>query len=199
MMTDPLELLENRSYKTYLARLQAAKRLRKREQAWNVFLIALTVATTIAAVSLLANPTIYGPRGDVIMVCVAVLSLAASLIVPSLNYSGRARDMFSNYRRIQRLSSEVERARALGLRPKSKRARAYFDRYQALLDESENQSESDFRAAQRTSPSIGQTQPARPLTWLRRVGDRVPGFLPYVALLLPASLLVPIVGWFLVG
>src|SRR5690606_38868506 len=109
MTTTPLQDLESRSYSTYPARVEAARRLKSREHAWNASLVSLTVAVTIAAVALLVDPEVFGPRGEALMVCLSVLSLAAAIIVPSLNYSRRANDMSVNYRRIQQLSVDAER------------------------------------------------------------------------------------------
>ena len=103
------QTLERRSYKTYSARLQASRRLASRNRAWNASLIATSTATTIASVALLTDSSIYGRSGPTLLVCTAILTLIASLVASGLDYSGRSRDMFLNYRRLQRLSAEVER------------------------------------------------------------------------------------------
>ncbi|MCW2614298.1 MAG: hypothetical protein JWN08_1292, partial [Frankiales bacterium] len=49
--------LSEKSYKTYLARLRASKRLAARNRAWNTSLIATAAASTIASVALLSDET----------------------------------------------------------------------------------------------------------------------------------------------
>ena len=128
-----LELLEGRSYKTYQSRLRAADRLASRSRAWNTFLISMSASSTIASVALLSDAKMYGTRGPTVLVCVAVLTLIASLVTSGLDYSGRSRNMFLNYRRIQRLSAEAERAKSTP----EKHTTAYVDelnrQYDALL------------------------------------------------------------------
>src|SRR4051794_21743147 len=103
-----LQRLEDRAYKTYRSRLHASKRLASRHQAWNASLIASSTATAIAAIALLSDESIYGDAGPTLVVCASILTLVASLVSSALDYSGRSRDMSVNYRRIQRLSVEVE-------------------------------------------------------------------------------------------
>jgi hypothetical protein len=205
-MTSPLEDLVSRSYKTYLARVEAARRLRNREYAWNAALISLTVATTVAAVALLVDAGIFGPRGEVLMVCLAVLGLAASLVVPSLNYSRRANDMFTSYRRIQQLSSEAERAQKAGMDPDCDESREMADRYQSLLDHSENHSKADYMKAAREIDRKDALKAARDegvRVHVRAVrpplSEMVLTFLPYLALLVPAALMVRVAVWFVVA
>ena len=214
-LSDWFTKLEQRAYKTYLARVHSWRRLNARNHAWNAFLIALAGSTTIAAVAMLVDPLMFGLRGDVLTVIVAIFSLVASLVVPVQNYSARSRDMFSNYRRIQRLSYEVERARDLGVAPDSDEAREMLERYQSLLDESENHAQSDFAKALRAQfvmsppPSqagaddIAKTEAEAPVTakptiiprTAAEVWENVVSLLPYLALVVPLLLLGRVVLW----
>ena len=107
-IVESLQKLEDRSYKSYKARMYASRRLALRGKAWNASLLSLTVATTIASVGLLTEENMYGAAGPTIFACLAVLSLVTSLVVSGQNYGGRSRDLFNNYRRLQRLSTEAE-------------------------------------------------------------------------------------------
>jgi hypothetical protein len=140
------QTLERRSYKTYSARLQASRRLASRNRAWNASLIATSTATTIASVALLTDSSIYGRSGPTLLVCTAILTLIASLVASGLDYSGRSRDMFLNYRRLQRLSAEVERyVCSAGLQSREV-LETLHERYDGLLDESENHLNSRIQA-----------------------------------------------------
>jgi hypothetical protein len=179
-----LELLERRSFATYQARLRASKRLMTRNNAWNASLIAASTATTIASVALLANNDIYGTNGETLFVCLAVLSLTASLVTSGLNYSGRSRDMFSNYRRIQRLSAEAERAKQTPSMQTFAVVEELNAKYDELLDGSENHTEADFFHANRTGRKPSSV-------W----SERLLSFFPYVSLIIPVLLLPPLIRW----
>lgn len=142
-----IELLEGRSYSTYRARLEAAKRLTRRNHAWNALLVSFATSTTISSIALLVDGNVYGRYGDLLLVCLGVLSLVASMTVTSLNYSGRAKDMFANYRKLQRLSVHLERIRLSGTAPNAATVTELSDSYQELLDGSENHTSADFRRA----------------------------------------------------
>ena len=105
-----LETLERRSFKTYTARREASIRLGRRSRAWNASMVALATSTTVASIGMLSDEKMYGDSGPTLLVCVAVLALVASLVTSGLDYSGRSRNMFVNYRKIQRLSAKAERA-----------------------------------------------------------------------------------------
>ncbi|WP_159961849.1 SLATT domain-containing protein [Blastococcus haudaquaticus] len=179
-----LELLEQRSYATYKARLRASKRLMTRNNAWNASLIATATSTTIASVALLANDGIYGPNGDTLFVCLAVLSLTASLVTSGLNYSGRSRDMFSNYRRIQRLSAEAERAKRTPSMQNFATVAELNAKYDELLDGSENHTEADYFHA--------NGEGSKPAS-VRR--ESLLSFFPYISLIIPLLLLPPLLCW----
>lgn len=142
-----IELLEGRSYSTYRARLEASKRLTRRNHAWNALLVSFATSTTISSIALLVDGNVYGRYGDLLLVCLGVLSLVASMTVTSLNYSGRAKDMFANYRKLQRLSAALERIRLSGTAPNAVTVTELSDSYQELLDGSENHTSADFRRA----------------------------------------------------
>jgi hypothetical protein len=181
---DLLAKLEDRSYKTYGARLMASQRLAARNRAWNTLLISTATATTIASVALLTDESIYGAAGPTLFVSVSILSLVASLVTSSLDYSGRSRNMFLNYRRIQRLSAEVERAGALPHLHTRAHLTELNRQYDALLDESENHTEADY---------LRWTEPMRRSGSTRR--ERLLSALPFFSLLAPIGLALPLVAW----
>lgn len=176
-----MKVLEDRSYATYSARLQASIRLRRRGQAWNAALIAFATSATAASVGMLTDPDMYGSQGDTLMVCLSVLALVVSLVVTGLDHSGRSRDMFVNYRKIQRLSAEAERDKS---DPELTRAAVVRmnERYDALLDESENHTSADYNRGNKKKPWWA---------WAVLREDAVTWF-PYATLALPAALLIPL-------
>jgi hypothetical protein len=183
---DHLALLEARAYKSYMARMRASQRLASRGRAWNASLIALSTSTAIASIALLADDSMYGRGGPTLLVCVSVLTLVASLVTSGLDYSGRSRDMFLNYRRIQRLSAEAERAKDVSELHTREYVEGLNNQYDALLDESENHTEADHLRATRKGK------------WAWALWrERALSFGPYVSLALPVALLVPFVRWML--
>lgn len=183
---ESLEKLEDRSFKSYKGRMHASQRLSLRDKAWNASLLSLTVATTIASVGLLADSRMYGSGGPTIFVCLAVLSLVISLVVAGLNYGARSRDLFNNYRRLQRLSTEVEHLRTRDVKPGYAEVKVLLDRYNDLLDDSENHNTSDYaRVSDLKKPSW--------VVW----SDKFVSALPFVTLIVPLGVLVPFVQWLL--
>src|SRR5680860_557534 len=181
---DHLVLLEARSYRTYQSRLRASQRLASRSHAWNAFLMALSTSTVIASIALLSDPTIYGKSGPTLLVCVSLLTLVASLVTSGLDYSGRSRNMFLNYRRIQRLSVEAERAgKTQSLRTRDQLL-LLNERYEALLDESENHTEADFYRA--------FPVPNKPSSVWK---EELLSIAPYLSLLAPIALIIPLARW----
>jgi hypothetical protein len=159
-----VDLLEGRSYATYRARLEAAKRLTRRNHAWNALLVSFATSTTISSIALLVDGNVYGRYGSLLLVCLGVLSLVSSMTVTSLNYSGRAKDMFANYRKLQRLSAHLERIRLSGTDTDAEVVAKLSESYQELLDGSENHTSADFRRAGLSSrlgstPGIAQDSP----------------------------------------
>jgi hypothetical protein len=179
-----LENLADRSYKTYKSRLIASQRLQARNRAWNACLLSLSVATTLASVALLTEPDMYGQAGATILVCVSIMALVASLVVAGLNYGGRSRDMFMNYRRIQRLSVEAEALKDNG-EASVDAVNTLAERYESLLDDSENHTESDFMRALPNS-ALGP--------WPKRRAQLLT-LAPYSAMLVPILVIWPILTW----
>ncbi|WP_116414431.1 SLATT domain-containing protein [Subtercola boreus] len=185
---EQLSNVATRSYKSYRARLMASLRLQARGRAWNTSLLSLAVATTFSSIALLTDDGMYGKAGPTVLVCVSVLALVASLVVTSLNYGGRSRDMFMNYRALQRLSVEAENLLANSVQSPDLVDRL-SDRYESLLDDSENHTSADHKRADPGSDvSIWVLRRAHLLTAL-----------PYVALIIPLAVLAPIVSWFFSG
>lgn len=178
-----LNTLERRTYTTYNARLQASIRLARRSRAWNTSLVSLATSTTVASIGMLTDGQMYGSDGDTLLVCVAVLALVASLVTSGLDYSGRSRNMFVNYRKLQALSVKAERAVVSPSMHTQGVVDRLYDEYDALLDESENHTAGDHLRAQSSS------------FWSWPIlRDWALTLLPYVTLLFPIGLLIPLVG-----
>lgn len=178
-----LQDLERRAFKTYQARVRATARLAARNRAWNAFLIATSSSGVIASVALLVEPDIYGVGGPVLLVVVSMLTVVASLVTASLDYSGRARNMFINYRKVQRLSGEAERAQRDPGQCNFETAQRLFSQYDGLLDESENHTAGDYARAQSEWRSGS------------RAKEMLLTFAPLASLSIPILLLVPFLGW----
>lgn len=141
-----LDNLCRRSYKTYMGRLEAGKRLALCNHLWNGSLVALSTAMVVASVGMIADEKIYGPRGPIYLIALSITQLTSSLTVLNLEFGARSRDMFTNYRRIQRVSVDAENLR-LEKRPSKVMIRNLSNQYQMLLDESENHTTRDFEKA----------------------------------------------------
>lgn len=182
-----LKRVEDRSYTTYKARLNAASRLRHRGAAWNASLVALSVSTTAASVALLSDPMIYGPRGATLLAVLAVLALASSLVVTNMNYPGRAQAMEANFRRLQQISLTAEAAQIrpdLDVDPEQVRRE-----YEIALESSENHSDADYLRTQ------ARTRRATRII----LGDRIVTVLPWFSLVVTALVVYPLAVWLLDG
>jgi hypothetical protein len=142
---DALDMLARRTYATYLARLRTANRTRLRGQLWNLPLVTSPVVTLIVAVVSLNAADVYSDRTDLLLVVLSVLTLVASIIVPSADYAVSAERLFTAYRGLQRLSVDLEReSKRLRLSWRRNRAavRASHE-YQEILDRTQNHSGAD--------------------------------------------------------
>lgn len=185
-MADAIGDIENRSYQTYKARLVASERLSSRNRAWNTALLSLTVGTTFASVGLLVEADLYGSRGDVMFLCLAILSLVASLVVSSLNYGGRSRDMFVSYRQAQRIAVRAEQLGKSTPAPSATAVDELTSEYNSLLDGSENQTTADHHKA--LDIRSKELRLSQSLT-----------LAPYISLVVPIGILIPLVKWILRG
>lgn len=193
-----LKLEERRAYKTYRARQSAANRLGKRARAWNWALVAFSTSTAVAAIGMLSDPDMYGPRGDTLMVCLAILALVASLATANVDHSGRSRDMFINYRKLQRISVEMEELGSQReVQVTHERVKELSDRHQAILDETENHTTGDhLRHFSRTLPTDDIYYSADKKLHRRRRRAVSTDFLitsaPYLTLAVPLALVTPL-------
>lgn len=196
---EQLHDVETRAYKTYRARESACRRLGQRARAWNWALVAFSTSTTIASIGMLTEPSMYGRNGGTLLVCLAVLALVASLTTTNMDYAGRSRDMFLNYRKIQRLSVEMEELRRQSLEPVTARSvKLLEDRYQAVLDETENHTTGDHlrhfsKTVKADNPYFSEDPELYKARRRAMFGDRLITLFPYVTLVLPIGLLVPLV------
>lgn len=193
--------LERRTYNTYKARLNATNRLASRGRSWSLSLICCSMSTTVASVALLADRTIYGKAGPVLLLIVSIATLVTSLASANMNYAARSRDMFVSYRKVQRLSAEVER---LNLGSSTDRTletiTALHARYDAILDETENHNSYDFLRSGEMHATLSNSSNF----WakLRRkvpsfLGERFWSVLPFLTLLFPLVIFIPLVRWML--
>jgi len=181
-----LEALEDRSYETFKSRIKASERIQSRNRAWNTALISLATATTIAAVGLLVDDSMYGDSGEGFLAACSILSLAASLVIAALDYPGRAVRMEANYKEIQDISSRLQAARS----PAANTTLTNYDelhaRYSEMVRHSENHTSAD-RDTFRRQRSV------------TRVLSVALTLLPYLSLVLPAWLLWQFGGWVIDG
>ncbi|MFS0883650.1 SLATT domain-containing protein [Aeromicrobium sp. 179-A 4D2 NHS] len=197
---DYLKIEESRAFKTYRARESAARRLGQRARAWNGALVAFSTSTAVASVGLLVDPNMYGSQGDTLMVCLSVLVLVVSLTTANIDYSGRSRNMFLNYRNIQRIAVEMEELGRQTSSPVTRDAvRELVDRYQAVLDETENHTPGDHlrnfsRTLPQSHPHYSSSEQLYRERRRRMLLDWSITVWPYVTLVVPVALLVPLVA-----
>lgn len=180
-----LERLEKRSEKTYMARLQAANRLATRGRAWNASMLAFSSALLIASIGLLREDNLYGNEGELLLVALSVASLVAGLVVSQLNYPVRARDMEGNYKAIQVVSQLAEADKTFNA--SVIRHNELLAAYHALLTASENHTSADLWRSKRKG-----------YRHLVCYGDQILTVLPYVSLLVPFYILLPVLNLALV-
>ncbi|MCP3804954.1 SLATT domain-containing protein [Allokutzneria sp. A3M-2-11 16] len=186
-LLEAIKKLENRSFATYLARVQAHKRIVRLNASWNTSLIALATSTTIASTGQLVEPKMYGNGGNALMVVLSVFSLVVSLVVSSVNYGARARSMEASYKRIQQISLMAERLPVIAVAENL--AQRYIElqkEYEIAIESSENHAKGDHDRATGTLTK-----------------DTIKNFfldvLPYLTLSIPVLLLIPFIGWFFNG
>lgn len=144
---DLLSMLSRRIEITYLCRVEMAQRLERRGKYWNSAIISLTVSSLIISICLLRENSVYGKNGDVFLVVIGAITLISSLMVVNSQYLERSKKSFENYRRLQRLSTQVHSSSIEKAKHRKLANRLYesFDRrYQDLLDVSDNHSAADY-------------------------------------------------------
>ncbi|MBO4205871.1 SLATT domain-containing protein [Micromonospora echinofusca] len=185
-----LSKLETRAYNTYKARLEASKRLESRSRAVNGLVVALTLSALISAAGMLRDREIYGPNGDAIWLYISILTFAGSLTSSSMGYAARSRNMFQNYRKIQRLSVRAESAKSDPAQFTREAFEKLSSEYNDLLDESENHTTADYlRARSQFAPGTRPSKAER----LRVFASDALSWIPWLAVLVPVALVVPAV------
>lgn len=192
-----LTTLEQRSFKTYQARQSASARLGQRARAWNWALIAFSTTMTIASIGMLNDEQMYGNSGSTLLVCLSVLALVFSLATSSLDYSARSRDMFLNYRKVQRLSVEAERLSASEATPSGEEVDGLYDRYNDLLDESENHTTGDYLRhypvlSDESNPSSALDRQRKHQRTRALWRDGIITFFPYATIAVPVLIVIPL-------
>lgn len=193
---DWLKKQENRSYLTYKARVRAANRLKARGTAWSTFLVSSSTASTIASIVVIQDSNFYGQHGPVLLAAIAVLTLVASLVVTGVNYDLRQREMFDNYRKIQKLSVEIELLISKEGGVDYAKKTELMEKYQELLDGAENHSEVDYQVAIRSGHGEKSTLRGWSLFkyFTRLIGQAALTYVPYVIVMIPLAVLVPVIG-----
>lgn len=155
-------LLEERSYSTYRMRLEAHRRLQRTGWGWSLGLAAVTLSTLLASVAQLAYPDRLSRPTSVTVISLSAAALVASLVATQADHSLRARDMFGNYRRFQRISTKLEAIRDASCLDVEVDVKALEEEYQDSLDSSENHIYIDFcRSGLKDAPNPGPWLRAR--------------------------------------
>ncbi|MEV4480276.1 SLATT domain-containing protein [Micromonospora coxensis] len=182
-----LARLERRAYETYKSRLEACKRLEARSRAVNGLVVALSLSSLIAAGGMLRDRDLYGPNGDALWLFIAILTFAGSVTSSSLGYAARSRNMFQNYRKVQRLSVRAERAKSDPVQLTRETLEKLISEYDDLLDESENHTTADYlRARSQFAPA---TKPSKIERW-HIFASVALSWIPWLAILAPVALMV---------
>ena len=182
-----LRHLEERSFATYRARIQASKRLRACGYWWDAAQISLTSALLSVSIAFLGSPEKMLPGSGIALAVLSVLALVVSITTANLEYSSRSKDMFRSYREFQAYSAKIERLRDTRVWVSSIRVRGLSIEHQHLLDVSENHTTHDFLVSQ-----AGGKPMSLPL------GLVIKGLRPY---LLPSALVLAsmVMVWVIVG
>lgn len=181
-----LSSLARRSYNSYLARLNAERRLRLSGHWWNAAQFALTISLISMSIFRLTVPDHSDTNFSALLVVLAVLSLTVSIVVSFLSYGARARDMFSNYRALQAFSVDIETRVSGAVRTSARKLTELQQRYDSLLDQVENHLTVDHRLAE--SGSVSEL----PLVWIARF--ILPFILPLSLILSSMSLIVWVIA-----
>lgn len=144
---------------------------------------ALSSALAVVAIGMLTVKDLYGPQRDTLMAGLSVLSLVASLVVGQLNYAVRSRDLQNNYKEIQFVSQTAEYFKTHD--PTRQNFERVLDQYRDLIRTGENQTTGDnYR---------GQNEGRKHLICY---GEALVTSAPYLFLMAPILLLVPLIGSF---
>lgn len=143
-----LQLLAKRSYNSYLARLHAEKRLRKIGNYWNAAQFGLSTALVSVSIIFLPFPNRQDAVFAVLVVSLAVLALVVSIVVTFLDYSARAKAMFSNYRTLQAFSVRIETLLDVRRKVSIDELTILQSEYDSIMDTSENHLALDHNLAQ---------------------------------------------------
>lgn len=144
---DPLQILQNRIKWTYLARLEASKRLHSNNTAVSSALVLFNLASVLSAIRLLVEPQPgIWPSSPLTSIAFAVIALSLSLYSATANYGQRSQMMFGNYREIQKLWAATELEESGG-RLQSESLETIRKQYDDQLDGHENHTTRDYKIA----------------------------------------------------
>lgn len=144
-----LAKFERRTYVTFVSRARASKRLETRGILWMIALSVASAATLCASIFSLTTSSRPVSDTDLAASLFALATLVLSLIVSSLNFQGRSRDLFHSFRAIQRVSTRIESLREVAKTSESlENDRLALEMgYQDALDQSENHTTLDYHRA----------------------------------------------------
>lgn len=147
--TEWLEKFERRTYVTFLSRARASTRVATRGVLWMIALSVASAASLCVSVVSLSGAERPVSEADLASALFALATLVLSLIVASLDFQGRSRDLFHSFRAIQRVSARAESLRELPQRPQTvEDVRSGLESaYQDALDQSENHTTLDYYLA----------------------------------------------------
>jgi hypothetical protein len=167
--------------------------------------VVAAVVTTSASIVSLVDPEALGARGAVVLAIAGVLTLVASLLVTSADYSARSERFFRAYRSLQALSTKVEfEASHLEGDEKAVRARELDFEYQAILDTTGNHSPADHfkanppvlagsRGAGTSDDAVGPVRFAA--VWVQRAFSSLATILPLALAVASVALATPMIRW----
>lgn len=143
-----LDLLADRSYKSYGARLEASKRLRRIGNWWNAAQFSLASALIFVSIVFIVSDTSQTSLFAAVIIIFSILSLIVSIVVTFLDYSARATSMSINYRDLQAFSVRIESVVNSSRIVSDEEMRIYHIEYDSIMDRSENHTPNDYAVSQ---------------------------------------------------
>ena len=138
------ERVERRSYASYRCRQIASERLDRLHFGWSTGLAITSAIVLIVGILAIGYSETLSLPTDLLSVSLSLAILIFSLVISQRNYGARSRDLFENYRVLQRISIDAERldsSQASELL--DYRLSELEERYQEALDRSENHTSLD--------------------------------------------------------
>lgn len=128
-----MQLLTDKIWNTYKARIRASERLQSNDAHSQYLLVWYALITTALSIINIRYPEILGPNTDISSAVMSVALLVVSLLVTNTDYRGRAIQMRKNYLDLQHLYNSLLSQMSLPA-PTEEMA----NKYATLLSDSEN-------------------------------------------------------------